>query len=366
MRWYWNVYSLHGVQPAESSDVVSRSPLRQVTCVGSVCRNEAGRWQRGLVISSQPSSFRSRGRPITWTIWTYSHGRQEPASTHREDPEGGIWRTFATLKPRGRPLPMLRTCYSMFRPVYVYRDIRGQLDRESCLRREARRGVWHNSRQTVLWLTIRVILIYNPFIQSDFCPSHNFVVLPLESRLHNSRSPSQNSTRYHQMYSGSPRHHFQPHATSDVAPLYPSHGSHCANDISSALPTCLSGGYASVAPSVPGYHVWNLWLLLTGCRSVPRQFFERIQWFTILKRINVLSNGGNRPRRMLSFVGFPESVTSLDVNAIAITILQLRDAMVQLPNLNNLTLSGALCGGNRNKLKSSEAEIRWTFATLLA
>ena len=88
-------------------------------------------------------------RPIT--IWTYPHGRQEPAARHREDPEGEIWRTFATLQPRGTPC--YRCCEHATRRsdwFAFYRDVHRQLDRESCLRREARRGVWHNSRQTVL------------------------------------------------------------------------------------------------------------------------------------------------------------------------------------------------------------------------
>ena len=91
--------------------------------------------------------------------------------------------------------------------------------------------------------------------------------------------------------------------------------------------------------------------MLTGCSSVPREFFERIQGFTNLKRINVLDDGGNQPQWMSSFVGLPESVTSLDINAMGITILQARDVIVQLPNLNNLKLSGAFRACDRNELE---------------
>ena len=111
----------------------------------------------------------------------------------------------------------------------------------------------------------------------------------------------------------------------------------------------------------PAYHVRNLWLMLTGCSPVPREFFKRIQLFTNLKRINVLNDRGKQSQWMPSLVGLPESVTSLDIDASSITILQLRDAMVQLPNLNNLKLSGALRAGDTNELEGIGRVLRGKF-----
>lgn len=65
---------------------------------------------------------------------------------------------------------------------------------------------------------------------------------------------------------------------------------------------------------------------------------------------------------MLSLGTFPQSVTSLTVNAgMTIDALQIHNILAQLPNLNDISLSGSLSAMNRNKLSGIGAALTGSF-----
>ena len=95
----------------------------------------------------------------------------------------------------------------------------------------------------------------------------------------------------------------------------------------------------------PARHVRCLRLSLQGHYYVPEEFFRRIQGFTEVKEITMSVDGDPGQSWWLpSWVRLPQSVTSLTLNGNSITVLEIRDVMAQLPNLNDLSLSGSLRG----------------------
>lgn len=92
----------------------------------------------------------------------------------------------------------------------------------------------------------------------------------------------------------------------------------------------------------PTRHVRRLHLSLGGDRFAPEELFKRVQGFTNLKEI-IISEDGDIGQSWWgpSFGRLPQSVTSLTINVKA-TLLQIRDIMTELPNLDDLSLSGSL------------------------
>ena len=66
--------------------------------------------------------------------------------------------------------------------------------------------------------------------------------------------------------------------------------------------------------------------------------------------------------RFLPSLGrLPQSVTSLTIDADTVTLTQIRDILMQLPNLDNLSLSGSLTKVDRNTLPGMGTVLRGRF-----
>ena len=77
---------------------------------------------------------------------------------------------------------------------------------------------------------------------------------------------------------------------------------------------------------------------------VPDRFYEYTPWFTNAKRLSLLGYGGIRLLQEPSRWRSPQSVTSLTISTGLVTLMEIRDIMMQLPNLDSLWLSGPLIG----------------------
>jgi hypothetical protein len=108
----------------------------------------------------------------------------------------------------------------------------------------------------------------------------------------------------------------------------------------------------------PAHHVRNLRFSFGG-RGTPEEFFKRIRWFTNVKKIAL--NGGLRPGWTPPFFVLPPSATSLTIDIDGATLLEVRDVMAQLPNLNKLTLNGYLAMVDRAKLRGIGTTLKGKF-----
>ena len=92
----------------------------------------------------------------------------------------------------------------------------------------------------------------------------------------------------------------------------------------------------------PAYHVRELRLRLTAGDYHPGEFFGRVRWFTHLKTMAVSEEGAYNWLEIPSFVELPQSITSLAIEGHGVGPVQMRDLMAQLPNLEDLSLFGAV------------------------
>jgi len=100
----------------------------------------------------------------------------------------------------------------------------------------------------------------------------------------------------------------------------------------------------------PACHVRDLCVEIGWTDPVPDKFFEYTPRFTDVKNISL--SGHITPPSSLrpSSWKLPQSITSLTVNASVFTLVQVRDVMSQLPNLDDLTLMGSLVNVDRREL----------------
>ena len=90
----------------------------------------------------------------------------------------------------------------------------------------------------------------------------------------------------------------------------------------------------------PAHHVRDLCIWIGGGRQgVPQKFCEYTQWFTNVKKMTLM---GVPPYRVPLLERLPQSATSLTINTDAATSLQLQRIMMQLPDLDDMSLSGSL------------------------
>jgi len=83
---------------------------------------------------------------------------------------------------------------------------------------------------------------------------------------------------------------------------------------------------------------------------VPERFLHHIWWFTNAERVGFIGPRVVTPSQAPSLWRLPQSVTSLILDTNVVTLLQVRDIVVHLPNLDNLTLTGALIPVGKNVL----------------
>ena len=112
----------------------------------------------------------------------------------------------------------------------------------------------------------------------------------------------------------------------------------------------------------PARHVRDLQFWCGWCFDAPEKFFEHIPWFTNVRHVTWSGQGELEPLcRVLSFGRLSQSVTSLDIHMDSVTVLQIRDVMGKLPNLNNLSLSGSLVKVDKDRLKGIGTSLRGKF-----
>ena len=111
----------------------------------------------------------------------------------------------------------------------------------------------------------------------------------------------------------------------------------------------------------PAHFVRDLWLLVGGDHSIPEQFFEHTPWFTDAEKMTLVGNEGLHPSWIPSSWRLPQSVTSLTIRVNKISLSQIQNIMEQLPNLDDLTLSGALVTADEGALIGTGTAIRGRF-----
>lgn len=112
----------------------------------------------------------------------------------------------------------------------------------------------------------------------------------------------------------------------------------------------------------PAHHVRDLRFVAGGGFNVPERFFEYVPWFTKVERVTVSGFGGWETLcRILSLGAFPQSVTSLAINAGIVNLLQIRNILAQLQNLNDLSLSRSHVTVDREALPGIGSILRGNF-----
>ena len=89
----------------------------------------------------------------------------------------------------------------------------------------------------------------------------------------------------------------------------------------------------------PVRHARDLEIRIGDDSSAPGKFFEYLPWFTNLDSMTLSGHWGSPLLRGPSYWRLPQSITSLAINTNAVTLVNIRDIMVQLPNLDDLSLS---------------------------
>jgi len=111
----------------------------------------------------------------------------------------------------------------------------------------------------------------------------------------------------------------------------------------------------------PAYHVRDLRVWIGGDGCVPERFFKYTPWFTNVEKISLFGHGGVPLLRRTSLWRLPQSATSLTIDTSVVTLVQVRDIMAQLPNLDDLLLSGSLATVDRRELLGIGTVLRGRF-----
>lgn len=98
------------------------------------------------------------------------------------------------------------------------------------------------------------------------------------------------------------------------------------------------------------YYVRDLCLSLGGQHDAPDEFFKRVRWFTNVKKITVLGKETYRSSLGIHSAGRYQWPIPINTTVTA-TILQIRDVIAQLQNLNYLAISGSLGAVDRHSLQ---------------
>ena len=114
----------------------------------------------------------------------------------------------------------------------------------------------------------------------------------------------------------------------------------------------------------PAHYVRDLFVWIGGRDRVPEVFFEYTlcAWFTNAENVTLFGHGGGPPSRTPSLWKLPQSITSLTTTTDMVTLVQIRDIMMQLPNLNDLSLSGSLIPVDRSALLGIGATLKGRFS----
>jgi hypothetical protein len=117
-----------------------------------------------------------------------------------------------------------------------------------------------------------------------------------------------------------------------------------------------------VPEQTPAHHVRDLRLSLGGLHDAPDDFFRRIRWFTGVRKLTVLGKDISHSVPTLhTRRRYPLFVACSPSNTVTATVLQIRDVMAQLQNLNDLALSGSLGAVDRSNLQKIGTGLRGDF-----
>ena len=111
----------------------------------------------------------------------------------------------------------------------------------------------------------------------------------------------------------------------------------------------------------PARHVRHLHFWIGHYDGVPENFFKYTPWFTNAEKVALQVDERFRPLPIPSFWRLPQSVTSLTISGSMVTLPQVQKVMVQLPNLNNLVLSGVPAPMDRRALAGIGTVLRGGF-----
>ncbi|KAF9781680.1 hypothetical protein BJ322DRAFT_1220464 [Thelephora terrestris] len=112
-----------------------------------------------------------------------------------------------------------------------------------------------------------------------------------------------------------------------------------------------------IPEQTPAHHVRDLCLSLGGLHDAPDDFFRRIRWFAGVRKLTVLGKDMELRKRRR----YMPSVACSPFNHLTATVLQIRDVMAQLQNLNDLALSGTLGAVDRSNLQKIRTGLRGDF-----
>ena len=93
------------------------------------------------------------------------------------------------------------------------------------------------------------------------------------------------------------------------------------------------------------------------------KFSEHVLWFTNVERMSLVGAGGNRrrPSWIPPYWRLPQSVTSLTIDAASFFLEDIRDMMVQLPNLNDLSFVGHVATMDKSTILGIGTALRGRF-----
>ena len=101
----------------------------------------------------------------------------------------------------------------------------------------------------------------------------------------------------------------------------------------------------------PAHYVKDLRFLLGGHYGAPEKFSKHTPWFTNVEKLALTMNTTSSSSRTSFPARLPQSVTSLTIKAggSGVDLMQMRDIMARLPNLNDLKISGPFVVGSKPK-----------------
>jgi len=109
-----------------------------------------------------------------------------------------------------------------------------------------------------------------------------------------------------------------------------------------------------VPEECPAHYIREVEIWIGGDRRAPEEFFEYTPWFTGVERMAFVGRvefppgyAGDPLWREPSSWRLPQSVTSLNIETTLFTLVHLRDVMAQLPNLEDLSLTGCTMSKER-------------------
>jgi len=111
----------------------------------------------------------------------------------------------------------------------------------------------------------------------------------------------------------------------------------------------------------PARQVRDLHVEIGWDDPVPDKLFEHTPWFTSVDRISLLGHMAPPSSLKPSSWKLPQFITSLTINASVFTLVQVRDVIAQMPNLDDLTLMGSLIEVDRSELPGIGTVVRGRF-----